>query len=186
MSTVDINRAKIVAKNLKTLMDTYRLTVHGVEAGAGIEVHTLNRILNLNTNISPNTAQRLADFFGIGIDQIFSSKMARLRRLDQVPTLKNFYVESKLNKKYFQDRVKEDVVTEFLKAVMLLDPFFNTGKRAKEITDHINGKYDKDFNSKTVAKVLSRLWGIGLLKREDRTGKGKVFYYSFVKPMFVN
>lgn len=183
MSKIDHHTAQIVANNLAFLMKHYGLTVYGIEAGTGIEVHTINRILSKRTNISTGSAKKLADFFGITVDVLFSSKPIKVKKIDNTPSIKRFYEENPLNNKYFQSRQKENVVARFLRTVLVNDPYLNEGRRAGNISSHIKNLYKKDFNRETVNKELARMYQEGILQREDKTGKGSVYYYSLVEPI---
>lgn len=177
MSKIDLETAEIVAKNLRTLMNHYDLTEHGVESGAGVEVHTIVKILDCKTNVAIRTAKKISVFFGITLDLLFSSKPLKLSKLENTPTVKKFYEENRLNKKYFESRKKENIVADFLRNILVLDPEFNHYNRAGAITEYINKTYSKSFKAKTVAKELSRLFKEGLVERTDRTGEGSVYYY---------
>lgn len=177
MSKIDQETAEIVAKNLRVLMQNYDLTPHGVESGAGVEVHTVMKILNCKTNMAMRTAKKLSVFFGITIDVLLSSKAIKLKKVENTPTIKKFYEENRLNKKYFESRKKENVVADFLRNILLSDPEFKDYIRAGALTTHINKTYNKSFKAKTVAKELSRLFEEGLVERRDNTGEGAVFYY---------
>jgi transcriptional regulator with XRE-family HTH domain len=178
MSKLDLITAEIVSNNLNALMQRYDLTATGVAAGANLEVHSVNRILSKTTNISTQSAKKLATFFGITIDKIFSESKIKFQNLDNTPTLKQFYEDNILNTTYFQSKAKENVVAHFLKTRLINDSILLEGKRASYITMHIKEKYKKDFDPKVVAKVLYRMSQVGLLEREDKTGKGSVYYYS--------
>lgn len=181
MSNIDTETARIAAKNLTTLMDKYNLTTYGTAAGAEVEVHTINRILSMTTNISTRVAKKLSKFFGIGINHFFSLELPKLKKIEQVPTLKDFYEANTLNHKYFQDRSKENQVAHFLRTEFIHNKFLETGQRASAVTKYINQNYSKNFNKKTVAKELFRLYEAGDLLRDDPSGKGAVYYYRRAK-----
>ncbi len=183
MNKIDLDVAEIVANNLNLLMKKYNLTIAGLEAGAGLEAHTINRILSKTTNISSRSAKKLAEFFGMTVDIIFSNKPIKFQKLENIPALLSFYKGNHLNNKYFLSRAKENVIAHFLRTVLVHDSFLNDGKRTSEISEYIKTTYKKNFNPKTIAKELFRLSEAGLLKRDDRTGKGSVYYYSLIKPI---
>lgn len=183
MSKIDLQTATIVANNLTSLMNHYDLTPYGVEAGAGVEIHTIAKILRKTTNISTFTAKKLSNFFEITIDALFSSRPLKLKRPDNVPTIKQFYADNVLNPKFFISKQKENVVAQFLRTVLIYDPHLNEKKRSGIIAKHINNTYGKSFNPKTVAKELARMYEEELIDREDKTGKGSVFYYGLKSPI---
>lgn len=183
MSKIDLETAEIVAANLSNLMNHFDLTPYGVEAGAGVEIHTIAKILRKRTNISTKTARKLSSFFGIPIDALLSSRPLRLKTAENTPTIQHFYINNQLNYKYFQSQQKENIVAQFLRSVLIHDPFLNLGQRARTITNHIATVYNKKFSAKTVAKELWRMCEEGVLEREDRTGHGAVFYYKLKYPI---
>ncbi len=183
MNKIDYATAEIVSKNLEFLMRHFGLTVHGVEAGTGIEVHTINRILSKSTNISTSTAKKIANLFGVTVDILFASKPIKVKGIENTPSVKLFYEENPLNDKYYQVRQKENVVARFLRSVIAKDPFLNVAQRAGKISSHIKLKYKKEFNRETVNKELARMCQEGILEREDHTGHGAVFYYKLKFPI---
>jgi transcriptional regulator with XRE-family HTH domain len=178
MSRIDLATAEIVSNNLKALMNRYDLTSLGVAEGSGLEVHTISRILSSKTNISALSAKKLADFFGITIDKIFSNSKMRFKRKENIIALKFFCESNSLNYGYFRSKEKEYVAAHFLKTVLINDKFLNEGRRVSQISKYIGDKYKKDFDPKVIAKELYRMSEANLLKREDKTGKRSVYYYS--------
>ena len=181
MNKIDLDIAAIVAQNLKTLMTHYNLTVYGVEIGTGLEVHTINKILKKRTNLSTTSAKKIAAFFDITVDVLFSGKPLKLRKIENTPTIKKFYEDYPLNNKYYITRHKENAVGQFLRKVMIGDPNFEKGQRAGKIADYIEQKYAKGFKTETVRKELERMYAEGFLEREDRSGAGAVFFYKVKK-----
>lgn len=178
MSEIDLDIAKIVAERLKALMQHYDLTVYGVEAGSKVEVHTITKILNLQTNMAFRTAKRLAAFFDIPPDSFFSKRVIRVKSIEKNPGMKAFYEDNPLNNKYFASRKNDTVFAHFLRTVLLEDPAFFQPMQVKEIAAYVKRTYHKTFHSKTVAKELSRTYEKGLLKRIDKTGTGSVYQYA--------
>jgi len=178
MSKIDIETATIVADNLTSLMNHFDLTPYGVEAGADVEIHTIAKILRRTTNISTRTAKRLSMFFEITIDTLFSARPLKLKKAENVPTIKQFHVDNALNPKYFISKQKENVVAQFLRDIVIHDPILNEKKRSGIIAKHVNETYGKSFDPKTVAKELARMYEEELIDREDKTGKKSVFYYG--------
>lgn len=175
--------SKIVATNVSDLMKQADLTNNGLAEGADLTPHTIVKILNAETNISPKTAKKLSVFFCITVSQLFSNKRIKLKKLSDITPLKEFYSNNQSNPTYFRSRAKENVVAHFLKNVFINDPFLNEGRRVKEIAKYIkeSPQYKKNFSSKTIAKELDRMYESGLVRKEDKTGKGSVYYYSLPK-----
>ena len=156
------------------------LTIVGIAEGTNLSTLTIRKILKAETRASQATLDKIATFFDIKIEQLYSEKYIKLKRLEEISCLKEFYINNSSNNTYFISRAKENVVAHFLKNELIYDDFFNKGRRAREIAQYIelNPKYGKTFEPKVIAKELDRMFKKGLLNREDKTGEGAVFYYS--------
>ena len=181
MSKIDYEIAEIVARNLRTLMVHYDLTVQGVEAGSHVEMHTINKILNQETNMAFRTAKRLGIFFGISPETLYSDKKIQLKSIESVSKMKAFYKENKLNNKYFTSKKKDTIFVYFLREVLLDDPNFQKPMQVRELAAYIKEKYNKTFNPKTMAKELARNYDKGIINRIDKTGTKARYHYSAKK-----
>lgn len=65
-----------------------------------------------------------------------------------------------------------------MRIIVIHDPFLDEKKRSGVIAKYVSNTYGKSFNPKTVAKELARMYDEDLIDREDKTGKGPVFYYG--------
>lgn len=178
MNKIDRNISKIVSSNLEQLMAHYDLTTYALESGAELEIHTINKILSQKTNISTYSAKKIAAFFDISIDALFSVKPLKLRKIESTPSIKKFYADNKLNDKYFKTRQEENTVAKFIRKIALTDSTFQTNRRAGKIAEYIEEKYKNGYLAETIRKELDRMYQEGTLEREDKTGAGAVFYYK--------
>lgn len=180
---IEIDYRAIIKKHLQSLMEQADLTIEGMAEGADLSSLTIRKILTAKTNASQITISKIATFFNLKIEKLYSEKPIKLKKLDEVPILQDFYTTYKSNNTFFLSRAKENVVAHFLKNILLKDNFMRIGRRAKDITIYIktNPKYNKNFDAKVIAKVLDRMYKQNLLEREDKTGEGAVFYYKVRK-----
>ncbi len=153
------------------------LTIYGLAEGTNLSTHTINRILKQRTNISSGSAKKIAEFFEIPVDKIFSDSPIKLKKIEHIPRVYKFHSENSGNHIFFISKAKEGKVATFIREKLLQDPFLNEGKRSRDIADYIKKSYKKSFDTKVVAKALERLYRDGALSREDKTGKNSVFYY---------
>lgn len=178
MNKVDIVTAQKVAKQVESLMLQADLTVYGLAEGTSLSTHTINRILKQRTNISSGSAKKIAEFFAISVDRIFSDSPIKLKKIEHLPNVSKFHSENSDNHIFFISKAKEGKVATFIREKLLQDPFLAEGKRSRDVAAHIKLTYKKSFDTKVVAKALERLYRDGALTREDKTGKNSVFYYS--------
>lgn len=170
----------IISRQLKSLMDQSDLTIEGLSEAAGLTTHTITKILKAKTRISPLTLEKITGLFGITASKLMSAERIDLSNRHLPEALENFYDSYEANPKYFQSRAKENVVAHFMKTVLVNDPYLNEGRRVRDIAEyiHTNPAYQKDFNPKVIAKVLDRMTKAGNIRKEDKTGKRSVYYYS--------
>lgn len=180
MSKIDLVTAENVAKQLHSLMQQADLTVYGLAEGARLSTHTVNRILKKKTNLSSGSAKKLALFFSIPLEKIFSDSLVKLKKIENIPSIYEFHKTNSENDIYFISKFKENKVATFIKETLVYDSFINEGKRSKEISEYILKVYGKDFDPKVVAKALERLYNENVLNRDDKTGAASVYYYSLV------
>lgn len=178
MSEVDYN--VILQKHLTNLMKQADLSIIGIAEASTLSTITIRKILTAKTRASQITLNKIASLFNIKIEKLFSDKEIKLKRLDEIPLLKEFYKTNASNNTYFASRAKENVVADFLRKILIYDDFLKVGRRAKEVAYYVkqNPKYSKEFDPKIIAKALERMYRDGLLDREDKTGKNSVFFYS--------
>lgn len=169
----------IIAAQLKSLMLQADLTIEGLSEAAGLSTHTIAKILKGQTRVSPTTVEKLTGLFGISASALMSSDPIELAKQGHSDTLEEFFESNEANLKYFLSRAKDNVVAHFIKTVLVNDSFLNEGRRVREIAEYIrtHPPYQKNFNPKVIAKVLDRLVKAGKLQKEDKTGKGSVYYY---------
>lgn len=178
MSEIDYKTT--LKKHLTSLMQQTDLTIEGIAEGAKLSSLTIRKILNRKTSASQITLNKIANFFNIKLEKLYSEKPIKLTKLDENPILRDFYDTYMSNNTYFHSRSKENVVAHFMKNELIFDEYLTVGRRAKDVANYIKitPKYRKNFDSKVIAKALERMFNQGLLEREDRTGKGAVFYYK--------
>jgi transcriptional regulator with XRE-family HTH domain len=177
---MDNKEYTLIKKQLISLMDQSDLTINGLAEGTNLSSMTIRKILLQQTKPSVQTLEKITAFFEITISQLFSEKLIKIKRIEDIEALKDFYEDNKSNPEYFNSRSKEGIATYFLRNVLIKDQYFSEPRRAKEIHLFIkeNPKYSKNLNPKVIAKILERMYNEGILKRMDKTGKKSVFYYS--------
>lgn len=168
-----------IAAQLQSLMDQADLTVEGLAEAAGLSTHTISKILKKQTRISSKSVDKLTDLFGISASALMSPAKIELNRHPYPDALADFRHSYEANSNYFRSRAKENVVAHFIKSVLVNDPYLEEGRRVKEIARYIrtHPAYQKEFNPKVIAKVLDRMAKAGTIEKEDKTGRGSVFYY---------
>ncbi len=181
MSEIDYNI--VLQKHLKSLMKQADLSIIGIAEATNLSTITIRKILMAKTRASQITLNKIASLFSIKIEKLFSEKEIKLKRLDEIPLLKEFYKNNASNNTYFTSRAKENVVADFLRNTLIYDDFLKIGRRTKDVANYIKHtpKYNKEFEPKVIAKAFERMYKEGLLNREDKTGENSVFFYSAKK-----
>jgi len=169
-----------IAVQLRSLMDQADLTIEGLSEAAGLSTHTIAKILTKKTNVSPKSIHKLTKLFSISAAELMSPSKIVLNKQAYPEMLENFNRSYEANLKYFGSKAKENTVAHFVKTTLINDPYLNKGRRVKEVAEYIrkNPKYQKDFDPKVIGKALERMWKAGIINREDRTGRGSVYFYS--------
>jgi len=177
MSEIDYRLT--LQKHLQSLMEQADLTIIGIAEGAKLSTLTIRKILSAKTRASQITLNKITTFFNLRIEKLYSEKPIKLKRIEDIPRLRDFHNTYKANNTYFLSRAKDNIVAHFLKNVFIYDDFLKEGRRARDIAQYIeeSPKYGKTFNPKVIAKELDRMFKSGLLDKDDKTRKSAVFYY---------
>lgn len=170
-------RAELLGKNVQSVRTQFDLTVQGLAAGIDISVNHLRLIESGKSNITVRTAGRIADFFDLDISHLFAPKLPKLKKAENIPALKKFYVENANNSQFFISRKGENSVAHFLRNELLPRQYFRKEREVGEVVKECLVRYHKRFNSKEISRELSRLAEKGILSRKDKTGTGHKFVY---------
>lgn len=175
----DPEQAKIIARNVHHIRIWLDLTPKGFSAAVDISVNHLRLIERGESNITSRTAGKIADFAGIEVKHLFSLTLPKLKKPENIPTVKKFYEDNRENYKYFISRKGENSVANFIRTVLIPDGYF---KKQRKIVGIIvrdcRVEYKKRFTSKELSRQLGRLADKGALSKKDPTGTGKKFAYG--------
>jgi len=124
-------------------------------------------------NISPKIARKIALFFGIKIDALYSEEKIELNK--DIRTIKSFYKKNKDNPRLFIQRRSEYKVAAFLKTVLAQDPFLLTKRNLKEIRQHCSNQYKKEFDVYELSREIRRMCLKNIINRESK-GEARLGY----------
>lgn len=168
----------IVGHNVKSLRKQAGLTIEGLTFALSISISYTLMIERGAANISAKLAKKIADFFDIGVAQLYTDKPIKLKTPLRLPAIAKFYAENDKNAKFFIHRRSEYSVASFVRNVLLLDSFISDEEHTVgEIAEHSFEHYKRDLDSKELSRELRRLYLKGILQRQDKFGNGSVYLY---------
>jgi hypothetical protein len=138
----------------------------------------LRAIRKGKASISSKTAGKIADFFMIGVDALFSAKEIKLKRIELILPLATFYKENEANQEFFIHRKAQNSIAFFLKNKILPSDYLKKERSVSEIQNHILSDYSKEFSSKEISRQLTRLVESGKLQKKSKFGNKSVFLYK--------
>ncbi len=133
-----------------------------------------------SANISPKLVTKVANFFGVEVSQLYSSKIIILRSPIKIETVSRFYYENQKNAKFFLSRRGEYSVAAFLRNILLSDPYMIEGREVSDLIEYCYKNYQRKLSSQEMSRELRRLYNKGVVGRKDKFGNGSVFLY-FIK-----
>lgn len=178
MEENEYQRAELVGNQLTSLLDQTGINVTGLAIATDISVNHLRTIKNGKASISSKTAGKIADFFGVEIDVIFSAKLFKLKKWETIETIKNFYEENVNNPQFFVARQGEESIAYFIKKELIPTMFFAEQREVNYVRKYIKKEYKRDFSSKEISRQLNRLTDSGVLSKEDKTGNKSIYLYK--------
>lgn len=177
---MDLNdqvRAEMVGKQLTSLLAQTGISIVGLAHAIDMSPNHLRTVKNGRASISSKTAGKIADFFEIEIGILFSSKTFKLKKIENIETIRCFYSENEHNSQFFLYGKVKNSVAYFLREVLLPFGFFSENREVNEIQAFAKSKFKKDFSSKELSRQLNRLAVAGLLSKTDKTGNRSIFLY---------
>ncbi|MET4140949.1 helix-turn-helix transcriptional regulator [Pedobacter sp. UYP1] len=178
MEENEYQRAELIGNQLTSLLDQTGINVTGLAIATDISVNHLRTIKNGKASISSKTAGKIADFFGVEIDVIFSAKLFKLKKWETIETIKNFYKENVNNPQFFVSRQGEESIAYFIKKELIPKMFFAEQREVNYVRKYIKKEYKRDFSSKEISRQLNRLTDSGVLSKEDKTGNKSIYLYK--------
>lgn len=171
-------RSAQVGFHLESLLYQSGLTVIGLSNAINMSPNHLRAIKNGKASISSRTAGKIADFFMIGVDLLFSTKLIKLKRTELIIPLITFYKENEANQEFFIQRKAQNSIGFFLNNTILPSDYLEVERSVREIKNHILSSYRKDFSSKEISRQLTRLVESGKLQKQSKFGNNSIFLYS--------
>ncbi len=179
METKENERSIIVGKHLESLLQQSGITIVGLAVGIGMSVNHLRTVKAGKASISSRTAGKISDFFEIEVSQLFSPKPITLKKVENIPTIKQFYVDNSANLEFFINLKKtENSLMYFLRNTLLKSQFLAEERDVKEILMECELEYQRSFTSKALSAQLIRLAKEGALTSRDKFGNGSVYLYK--------
>ncbi|WP_257670482.1 helix-turn-helix domain-containing protein [Parapedobacter tibetensis] len=170
--------SSIVGHNVKSLRKQAGLTIEGLTFALSISISYMLMIERGAANISSKLAKKIADFFDVGVAQLYMAKPVKLKSPLKTPTIAAFYRENVQNPKFFISRIAEYSVANFLRNILLEDSIMVDGHTVGQLAEYGKEKYKRALNSQELSRELRRLYQKGILDREDKFGNGSVYLYK--------
>lgn len=170
--------SELVGKQVTSLLDQTGISIVGLAIGTEISLNHLRKIKKGTASISSKTAEKIAKFFGVGVDVIFSAELYKLEESENKGNVEKFYKENVNNHKFFVDRQQEESVAYFIGKKLIPSQFFAEHREVNYVKKYIKEEYNLDFSSKEISQHLTRLSEKGILTKEDKTGKKSIYLYK--------
>lgn len=178
MNEANHSRSVQVGFHLESLLSQSGLTIIGLSNAINMSPNHLRAIKKGKASISSKTAGKIADFFVIGVDSLFSTKEIKLKKRELIHPLTTFYKENEANQEFFIHRKTQNSIAFFLNNRILPSDYLRAERSVSEIQNHILSSYGKEFSSKEISRQLTRLVESGKLQKKSKFGNSSVFLYK--------
>jgi len=175
MGHKDQVRAATIGANIDFLIKRTGISLIGLASATNISVNHFRTIKNGQASITNRTALKIANFFQIDIEVLFSSDPIVLAKMDNVDS---FLQNNKNNIQFFEGRKGETSTPYVVKQVRFETSFFTDGREIHEIKKFIKDNYGKDVTSKQLSQVMNRMVLGDQLVRELKPGSSKNYLYK--------
>lgn len=178
MKENEYTSSELVGKQVTSLLDQTGISIAGLAIGTEISLNHLRTIKNGTASISSKTAGKIAIFFGVSIDVIFSTELHKLEEPKNQGDIGKFYKENANNREFFVDRQQENSVAYSINTNLIPSQFFAEGREVSYVQKYLREEHGLDFSSKDISQHLTRLSKKGILTKEDKTGNKSIYLYK--------
>lgn len=166
MEDKDKGRAKIIGRNLESLLQQSGITIIGLTSAIGMSVNHLRTVEKGTASITKKTASKIATFFGISTATLLSEDPIILDDIQEISTIASFYRENENNSNFFTSTKGKKGATYFVKDMMENTFFFQEQREVYQVKQEMKKLYHLDFDSKELSQVLTRLTLSGELEKK--------------------
>lgn len=177
MKAKENSSSSIVGKNLTSLLLQSGITITGLAYAIEMSVNHLRTIRLGKASISSRTADKISTFFEIEVSLLFSTKSIKLKNINNIETVNNFYRDNSKNAEFFSNNKEENSLMYFLRKELLKSNFLEIERDVKDIKQHCINQYERNYSSKSLSAQLLRLSEEGYLERSKKFANRSVYLY---------